>query len=156
MSCLFLEDGGTLIDASSSFCLYKAQVYFPCTAFFSNHLKTTKLTSFNKSLVSPWFICLLFEEHALHSQSETDFLSVLAGIASVAKYVLVVEKETGESLFTNSLISCSASLHILIIFCIIFFVAVFQRLANDKFCERNHCIVITVSMHSSSPFCINF
>ncbi|XP_038974937.1 meiotic recombination protein SPO11-1 isoform X2 [Phoenix dactylifera] len=35
-------------------------------------------------------------------------------IASVAKYVLVVEKET-----------------------------VFQRLANDQFCERNHCIVIT-------------
>ncbi|KAJ6798712.1 meiotic recombination protein SPO11-1 isoform X1 [Iris pallida] len=36
------------------------------------------------------------------------------GIVSVAKYVLVVEKET-----------------------------VFQRLANDSFCDRNHCIVIT-------------
>lgn len=35
-------------------------------------------------------------------------------IVSVAKYVLVVEKET-----------------------------VFQRLANDNFCDRNHCIVIT-------------
>ncbi|PKU86053.1 Meiotic recombination protein SPO11-1 [Dendrobium catenatum] len=35
-------------------------------------------------------------------------------IVSVAQYILVVEKET-----------------------------VFQRLANDKFCERNHCIVIT-------------
>ncbi|XP_038974942.1 meiotic recombination protein SPO11-1 isoform X7 [Phoenix dactylifera] len=40
--------------------------------------------------------------------------SVFLDIASVAKYVLVVEKET-----------------------------VFQRLANDQFCERNHCIVIT-------------
>ncbi|XP_062212439.1 meiotic recombination protein SPO11-1 isoform X2 [Phragmites australis] len=35
-------------------------------------------------------------------------------VVSVAHYVLAVEKET-----------------------------VFQRLANDKFCERNHCIVIT-------------
>eukprot|EP00268_Persea_americana_P048923 TRINITY_DN5203_c2_g1_i14.p1 TRINITY_DN5203_c2_g1~~TRINITY_DN5203_c2_g1_i14.p1 ORF type:complete len:219 (-),score=41.12 TRINITY_DN5203_c2_g1_i14:225-881(-) len=35
-------------------------------------------------------------------------------VMCVAKYILVVEKET-----------------------------VFQRLANDKFCEKNHCIVIT-------------
>ncbi|XP_020269855.1 meiotic recombination protein SPO11-1 isoform X2 [Asparagus officinalis] len=36
------------------------------------------------------------------------------GIVSVARYILVVEKET-----------------------------VLQRLANDKFCDKNHCIVIT-------------
>uniref|UniRef100_A0A1D1YDQ0 DNA topoisomerase (ATP-hydrolyzing) n=1 Tax=Anthurium amnicola TaxID=1678845 RepID=A0A1D1YDQ0_9ARAE len=35
-------------------------------------------------------------------------------VKSVARYILVVEKET-----------------------------VFQRLANDKFCEKNHCVIIT-------------
>lgn len=25
--------------------------------------------------------------------------------------------------------------------------SVFQRLANDKFCDKNHCIVITVRTH---------
>ncbi|WOL02563.1 meiotic recombination protein SPO11-1 [Canna indica] len=41
-------------------------------------------------------------------------LEEVEDIVSVAKYILVVEKES-----------------------------VFQRLANDKFCERNHCIIIT-------------
>ncbi|XP_020583824.1 meiotic recombination protein SPO11-1 isoform X5 [Phalaenopsis equestris] len=40
--------------------------------------------------------------------------SIFTDIVSVAQYILVVEKES-----------------------------VFQRLANDKFCERHHCIVIT-------------
>uniref|UniRef100_A0A6I9QI93 Meiotic recombination protein SPO11-1-like n=1 Tax=Elaeis guineensis var. tenera TaxID=51953 RepID=A0A6I9QI93_ELAGV len=57
--------------------------------------------------------CLLTSTHGAHNLKKY-FLFVLVDIASVAKYVLVVEKET-----------------------------VFQRLANDKFCERNHCIVIT-------------
>lgn len=41
-------------------------------------------------------------------------IEVIKDVVSVAHYILVVEKET-----------------------------VFQRLANDKFCERNRCIVIT-------------
>ncbi|KAM0871942.1 hypothetical protein ACQ4PT_039056 [Festuca glaucescens] len=41
-------------------------------------------------------------------------IEAIKDIVSVARYILVVEKET-----------------------------VFQRLANDKFCERNRCIVIT-------------
>ncbi|CAM0876287.1 unnamed protein product [Alopecurus aequalis] len=41
-------------------------------------------------------------------------IEAIKDIVSVAQYILVVEKET-----------------------------VFQRLANDKFCERNRCIVIT-------------
>lgn len=41
-------------------------------------------------------------------------IETIKDIVSVAHYILVVEKET-----------------------------VFQRLANDKFCERNRCIVIT-------------
>ncbi|KAJ0980136.1 hypothetical protein J5N97_008391 [Dioscorea zingiberensis] len=43
-------------------------------------------------------------------------------IVSVAQYILVVEKET-----------------------------VFQRLANDKFCERNRCIVITGRGYPDAP-----
>ncbi|CAN1135758.1 Meiotic recombination protein SPO11-1 [Linum perenne] len=43
-------------------------------------------------------------------------------IVSVAKYILIVEKES-----------------------------VFQRLANDHFCEANRCIVITVGTYPHSP-----
>ncbi|KAH7660611.1 Spo11/DNA topoisomerase VI subunit A protein [Dioscorea alata] len=43
-------------------------------------------------------------------------------IVSVAQYILVVEKET-----------------------------VFQRLANDMFCERNRCIVITGRGYPDAP-----
>lgn len=45
----------------------------------------------------------------------------LADVVSVAHYILVVEKE-----------------------------AVFQRLANDKFCKKNRCIVITVTANAGS------
>ncbi|KAM0871943.1 hypothetical protein ACQ4PT_039056 [Festuca glaucescens] len=48
-------------------------------------------------------------------------IEAIKDIVSVARYILVVEKET-----------------------------VFQRLANDKFCERNRCIVITVTANPES------
>ncbi|RLN40880.1 meiotic recombination protein SPO11 [Panicum miliaceum] len=44
-------------------------------------------------------------------------IEAIKDVVSVAQYILVVEKET-----------------------------VFQRLANDKFCERNRCIVITLHL----------
>nr|CAB3493209.1 unnamed protein product [Digitaria exilis] len=67
----------------------------------------------------------------LHKDSQTSRLSscsewassipvsieAIKDLVSVAHYILVVEKET-----------------------------VFQRLANDKFCERNRCIVITLHL----------
>jgi len=52
-------------------------------------------------------------------------IEAIKDVVSVAQYILVVEKET-----------------------------VFQRLANDKFCERNRCIVITrVPRYSNKEAC---
>ncbi|XP_066317927.1 meiotic recombination protein SPO11-1 isoform X3 [Miscanthus floridulus] len=48
-------------------------------------------------------------------------IEAIKDVVSVAHYILVVEKET-----------------------------VFQRLANDKFCERNRCIVITQLAHDAN------
>uniref|UniRef100_A0A0E0D6X1 DNA topoisomerase (ATP-hydrolyzing) n=1 Tax=Oryza meridionalis TaxID=40149 RepID=A0A0E0D6X1_9ORYZ len=62
-------------------------------------------------------ICVLFKcsRHNLNvAFSIPVSIEAIKDVVSVADYILVVEKET-----------------------------VFQRLANDKFCERNRCIVIT-------------
>ncbi|CAN1135759.1 Meiotic recombination protein SPO11-1 [Linum perenne] len=50
------------------------------------------------------------------------YVEEVRDIVSVAKYILIVEKES-----------------------------VFQRLANDHFCEANRCIVITVGTYPHSP-----
>jgi len=68
-------------------------------------------------------------------------IEAIKDVVSVAQYILVVEKETGMSFkFLFSLIVST-----LRTVCFSSPFAVFQRLANDKFCERNRCIVITVS-----------
>lgn len=72
------------------------------------------------------------------------YLCIFTDIISVALYILVVEKESGETelLSVNSLISflCCTELYLMFSFH-----SVFQRLANDQFCTKNRCIVISVS-----------
>lgn len=63
---------------------------------------------------------------------------------SVAKYILIVEKESGHTFLTQ--IAFIVLLNLNVMDYLIGFVAVFQRLANDQFCKNNQCIVITVSV----------
>lgn len=63
-------------------------------------------------------------------------IEAIKDVVSVAHYILVVEKETG-LFFLHLIISALCTI------CFSSPFAVFQRLANDKFCERNRCIVIT-------------
>jgi hypothetical protein len=70
-----------------------------------------------------------------------------ADLVSVAQYILVVEKETGMRFKVSRL-------HVTIYYTSneLLMHAVFQRLANDKFCVKNRCIVVTVSSNLHSVF----
>lgn len=65
---------------------------------------------------------------------------------SVAKYILIVEKESGQTFLRQTAIFIVLNLNVNVMDYLIGFDAVFQRLANDQFCKRNQCIVITVSL----------
>jgi hypothetical protein len=70
---------------------------------------------------------------------------IFADIVSVAQYILVVEKETGKYHMTFLSLRCALCFDSIERFVDLSFLTVFQRLANDKFCDRNRCIVVTVS-----------
>ncbi|MCL7033902.1 hypothetical protein MKW94_000893, partial [Papaver nudicaule] len=61
-------------------------------------------------------------------------------IISVAQYILIVEKETGKSVL-RLLYTFNTGLMLMTNFN--FLAAVFQRLADDRFCHANRCIVVT-------------
>lgn len=77
------------------------------------------------------------------------FLFLYADIASPADYILVVEKESGEGYSDKSWFHGSRKLNFKFYFDQLKYLVsyferpVFQRLANDRFCSRNRCIVIT-------------
>lgn len=65
---------------------------------------------------------------------------------SVAKYILIVEKESGHTFLWQTAIVIILNLNVNVMDDLIGLNVVFQRLANDQFCKKNQCIVITVSL----------